>query len=139
MIVQTFYLEDYDWSIRVYYAVDEYYISNILIDLIDIDCNKEAFFKIKRLMEAHKDNIGFTYSNIEKRASLVLIGITDSADEFQDTYDHEKGHLVMHISRALGIDPYSEEYQYLAGTIGKTMFKEAHKLLCENCRKHIGN
>lgn len=90
-------------------------------------------------MEAYKDNIGFTYSNIERRASLVLIGITDSADEFQDTYDHEKGHLVMHISKALGIDPYSEEYQYLAGTIGKTMFKEAHKLLCENCRKHISN
>ena len=113
MIVQDIYLENYDWSVRVYYAVNEYYISNILVDLIDIDCDEEAYFNIKRLMEMRKNNIGFTYSNIEERASLVLIGITDSANEFQDTYDHEKGHLVMHISRALGIDPYSEEYQYL--------------------------
>ena len=139
MIVQDIYLEDYDWSVRVYYAVNEYYISNILVDLIDIDCDKEAYFNIKRLMEMRKNNIGFTYSNIEERASLVLIGITDSADEFQDTYDHEKGHLVMHISRALGIDPYSEEYQYLAGEVGKRMFVKAKKLLCDTCRRHISN
>ena len=139
MIVQDIYLENYDWSVRVYYAVNEYYISNILVDLIDIDCDKEAYFNIKRLMEMRKNNIGFTYSNIEERTSLVLIGITDSADEFQDTYDHEKGHLVMHISRALGIDPYSEGYQYLAGEVGKRMFKKAKKLLCDTCRRHISN
>ena len=139
MIVQDIYLENYDWSVRVYYAVNEYYISNILVDLIDIDCDEEAYFNIKRLMEMRKNNIGFTYSNIEERASLVLIGITDSANEFQDTYDHEKGHLVMHISRALGIDPYSEEYQYLAGEVGKRMFRKAKKLLCDTCRRHISN
>lgn len=55
MIVQDIYLEDYDWNIRVYYAVDQYFISNILIDLIDMDCDKDAFFRIKRLMEMRKD------------------------------------------------------------------------------------
>jgi len=139
MIVQDIYLEDYDWSIRVYYAVDQYFISNILIDLIDMDCDKEAFFRIKGLMEMHKKNIGFTYSNIEKRCSLILIGITDNAGEFQSTFDHEKGHVVMHISKALGIDPFSEEYQYLAGEVGKQMFEKAHILLCDNCRRYISN
>ena len=91
------YLEKYDWSIRVYYAVNEYFISNILIDLLEMDCNEESFFKIKRLMESEANNIGFTYTNTEMRASLMLIGITDSSEEFQDTFDHEKGHLVMHI------------------------------------------
>ena len=137
MIVQDIYLEDYDWSIRVYYAVHEYFISNILIDLLDIDCDEESFFKIKGLMETGKDNIGFTYTNTEMRASLMLIGKTDSSDEFQDTFDHEKGHLVMHISSALGIDPYSEEYQYLAGEVGKRMFKVAKKFLCDHCKQYI--
>lgn len=137
MIVQDIYLEDYDWSIRVYYAVHEYFISNILIDLLDIDCDEESFFKIKRLMETGKDNIGFTYTNTEMGASLMLIGKTDSSDEFQDTFDHEKGHLVMHISSTLGIDPYSEEYQYLAGEVGKRMFKVAKKFLCDHCKQYI--
>lgn len=137
MIVQDIYLEDYDWSIRVYYAVHEYFISNILIDLLDIDCDEESFFRIKGLMETGKDNIGFTYTNTEMGASLMLIGKTDSSDEFQDTFDHEKGHLVMHISSALGIDPYSEEYQYLAGEVGKRMFKVAKKFLCDHCKQYI--
>jgi hypothetical protein len=137
MIVQYIYLEDYDWSIRVYYAVHEYFISNILIDLLDIDCDEESFFRIKGLMETGKDNIGFTYTNTEMGASLMLIGKTDSSDEFQDTFDHEKGHLVMHISSALGIDPYSEEYQYLAGEVGKRMFKVAKKFLCDHCKQYI--
>lgn len=137
MIVQDIYLEKYDWSIRVYYAVNEYFISNILIDLLEMDCNEESFFKIKRLMESEANNIGFTYTNTEMRASLMLIGITDSSEEFQDTFDHEKGHLVMHISSALGINPYSEDYQYLAGEVGKRMFKIAKKFLCDHCRQYI--
>ena len=137
MIVQDIYLEDYDWSIRVYYAVHEYFISNILIDLLDIDCDEESFFKIKELMETGKDNIGFTYTNTEMRASLMLIGKTDSSEEFQDTFDHEKGHLVMHISSALNIDPYSEDYQYLAGEVGKRMFKVAKNFLCDHCKQYI--
>lgn len=137
MIVQDIYLDQYDWNVRVYYAVDEYFISNILIDLLEIDCVEESFFKIKSLMEAGKNNIGFTYTNTEKRASLMLIGITNSSDEFQNTYDHEKGHLAMHICSALGIDPFSEEYQYLTGEIGKRMFKVAKKFLCDHCRKYI--
>lgn len=137
MIVQDIYLEDYDWSIRVYYAVHEYFISNILIDLLDIDCDEESFFRIKGLMETGKDNIGFTYTNTEMGASLMLIGKTDSSDEFQDTFDHEKGHLVMHISSALGIDPYSEDHQYLAGEVGKRMFKVAKKFLCDHCKQYI--
>lgn len=137
MIVQDIYLEDYDWSIRVYYAVHEYFISNILIDLLDIDCDEESFFRIKRLMETGKDNVGFTYTNTEMRASLMLIGKTDSSEEFQDTFDHEKGHLVMHISSALNIDPYGEDYQYLAGEVGKRMFKVAKNFLCDHCKQYI--
>lgn len=137
MIVQDIYLEDYDWSIRVYYAVHEYFISNILIDLLEINCEEEAFFKIKELMESGADNIGFTYTNTEMRASLMLIGKTDSSEEFQDTYDHEKGHVVMHISSALDINPFSEGYQYLAGEVGKRMFKVARRFLCDHCRQYI--
>lgn len=137
MIVQDIYLLDYDWTIRVYYATTEYFISNVLIDLLELDCDEESFFKIKDLMESGKNNIGFTYSNTEKRASLMLIGITDSSDEFQSTYDHEKGHLAMHICDEFGIDPFSEEYQYLVGKIGKETFKVAKKFLCDHCRNNI--
>lgn len=137
MIVQDIILNDYDWKIRVYYATSEYFISNVLIDLLELDCDEESFFRIKSLMDSGKNNVGFTYSNTDKRASLMLIGVTDSSDEFQNTYDHEKGHLAMHICEALRIDPFSEEYQYLVGEIGKDTFKVAKKFLCDHCRQYI--
>ena len=43
-------------------------------------------------------NNGLTYSNMRRRVSIVVIGLTETPDEFQNTYDHEKGHLAMHIA-----------------------------------------
>lgn len=69
--------------------------------------------------------------------SIVVIGLTTSAEEFQNTFDHEKGHLAMHISSALKIKPYGEEYQYLTGEIGQSMFKIAKRFLCDDCRQKL--
>lgn len=52
-------------------------------------------------------------------------------------FDHEKGHLAMHISSALKIKPYGEEYQYLTGEIGQSMFKIAKRFLCDDCRQKL--
>lgn len=56
---------------------------------------------------------------------------------FQNSWDHEKGHLCRHISKAFGIDPYGEEAQYLSGYVGQKMFPVAKKFLCEHCRKGL--
>ena len=65
----------------------------------------------------------------------VVIGLTTSADEFANTYDHEKGHLVRHISQNLGLEPYGEQEQYIAGYVSQQMFRVAKSFLCEHCRK----
>ena len=67
---------------------------------------------------------------------LYRIGsLTSTPEEFQNSWDHEKGHLCRHISKAFGIDPYGEEAQYLSGYVGQKMFPVAKKFLCEHCRK----
>jgi hypothetical protein len=43
----------------------------------------------------------------------------------------------MHISSAYKIDPFSEEYQYIAGEVGQKMFKVAKRFLCDDCRKKL--
>lgn len=48
-----------------------------------------------------------------------------------------EGHLAMHISSALKIKPYGEEYQYLTGEIGQSMFKIAKRFLCDDCRQKL--
>ena len=97
-----------------------------------INCREEDLIIIEDLLVGY--NVGVTYSNPQLRRSVVVIGKTTCAAEFQNTFDHEKMHLAMHIAQSKQIDPYSEEYGYLVGEIGQKMFCIAKKFLCDHCR-----
>lgn len=134
MITQLVYLKDYDWLIKVYYAVDTYYTDEILDKLESIHCNSNVYEEAKDLMTNSTHNKGFTYTDIVNRYTLIVIGITDNAEQFANTYDHEKGHAAMHIAEALGLDLLGEEFQYLQGTISQNLFKKARRFMCDHCR-----
>ena len=119
----------------VYYAVDTYYMDEILEELEMIGCTYAD--EIEEDLTQHPYNNGLTYSNMRRRVSLVVIGLTETPDEFQNTYDHEKGHLAMHIAEEDQMDVFGEEFQYLAGEIGKQTFPIAKRFMCEHCRKDL--
>ena len=135
MIRQEFYLDDWDWYVMVFYAVDTYYMDEILDELENLGCIYAD--EIEEDLTQNPYNNGLTYSNVSKRVSLIVIGLTETPDEFQNTYDHEKGHLAMHIAEEDHIDVFGEEFQYLVGEIGKKTFPEARKFMCEHCRKEL--
>ena len=116
----------------VFYAVDTYYMDEILDELENIGCRYTD--EIEEDLTVNPYNNGLTYSNMKARVSLVVIGLTETPDEFQNTYDHEKGHLAMHIAEADDIDVFGEEFQYLTGEIGKQTFSVARRFMCEHCR-----
>ena len=119
----------------VFYAADTYYMDEILDELENIGCTYAD--EIEEDLTINPYNNGLTYSNIRARISLIVIGLTETPDEFQNTYDHEKGHLAMHIAETDDIDVFGEEFQYLIGEIGKQMFKIAKMFMCEHCRKNL--
>lgn len=137
MITQVIYLEKYDWLIKVYYAITDDSKNIILDELEAVDCPEYEFEQIKNIFKPFRKNTGFTYTDAFKKVTFIVISITDSAEEFANTYDHEKGHAAMHIAEYFNIDPYLEELQYLQGKIGQEMFPIAKNFLCENCRNKI--
>lgn len=138
MIRQSIYLEEWDWLCRVFYEATPYDYEEICDAMDEIDCDEDVWRDAKINILQGTLNTGFTYSNLKKGASVMVISKTTGADEFQSTFDHEKGHLAKHICLALHIPPFGEECQYLAGEIGKQMFKKAKILLCEECRRKSG-
>lgn len=134
MIMQEFTLDKYDWFIKVYYVTSEYPLDMIKTDLLSLGCDEDSIEDDLNEMEQCKLNQGFIRSNLQGKKSVVIIGPTVNAAEFQDSLDHEKGHLAMHICIAYDIDPFSEEYQYLNGKIGHEMFIVAQNFLCDHCR-----
>lgn len=137
MIVQDIYLPKYDWHCKVFYAVTGYWTEDILQELKMIGCSGKKYRTARENLRSERLNTGLTYSNARIRESLMVIAKTSSADEFAHSYDHEKGHLAMHIASAYDIDPYGEEFQYLSGDISKRMFPVAKKFMCECCRKKL--
>lgn len=135
MIRQDVYLEKWDWYVIVYYAVDTYYMDEILEELEMIGCTYAD--EIEEDLTQHPYNNGLTYSNMRRRVSLIVIGLTETPDEFQNTYDHEKGHLAMHIAEEDRMDVFGEDFQYLTGEIGKQTFPIAKRFMCEHCRKDL--
>lgn len=137
MIRQQFTLPQYGWHCSVYYAVDCYYVTEIIAEMHSIGCDGEMLRTAYENMSSGKMNTGVTYSNFRDRKTVMVIALTSSAKEFEKSWRHECGHLATHICQALDITPYGEEIQYIGDDIVEKMWEYAHPLLCEcNCCKH---
>lgn len=137
VLAQEFYLDDFYWNVKVFYIVDSIPIDYILDELSRIGCSEADLDQAELLLNNNSKDKGLTYSNLEERESVIVIGETSSPTEFQHTFDHEKIHLAMHIGKYFRINPYSEELAYLVGDIGSAMFPIAKKFLCEHCREEL--
>jgi len=87
-------------------------------------------------LRSNKINKGLCYSNFKKRKSVVVITETSNPNQFVNSALHEIRHLERHIEYRCGIDPYSEEAAYLAGSIGELMFPKAKWFVCNCYRKN---
>lgn len=123
MIVQEFYIPDYDWEVRVYYAVDCYYTDRIIADLQRVGCRGLDLVNAYKNMRACNLNTGITYSNIRNRETVMVIALTSSPEEFQNSFDHEKGHLCRHISRAFASTRTGKRRSILVGMWGRRCFR----------------
>ena len=90
MIVQDFYIPKYDWIVKVYYAVTAYWTSDILCALHRIGCRGEDFKQAYRNLSSGVLNTGLTYSNFEDRETVMVIALTSSPGEFQNSWENER-------------------------------------------------
>lgn len=137
MIVQDFYIPEYDWNTRVYYAVTTYRTERIIADLRRAGCRGLQLEKAFRNLSKGDLNTGLTYSNYRTGQTVMVIALTSTPDEFLNSWEHEKKHLARHIEQSFGIDPFGEEASYLEGEIAQKMFPVAKRFICEHCRKGI--
>lgn len=124
-------LPEWRWECTVFYDTSAEDLVEVLHALQNIGCSRMHFFRAKAALMSDRPDTGLTFTSFERRASVMVISRTTGPEQFQNTFDHEKGHLARHICLADGIDPYGEEAQYLAGDIGQRMFRTAKKYICE--------
>ena len=132
MISQQFYIGNKDWKIRAYYGVEFITDRDIVYNaLTQSGCEESNARKALRVL-MDKDT-GYTFSNLDKKESVVCASCASGFDEMFSTITHEIKHVVEHISDYYDIDPKSEESAYLQGEISKQMYKAVALAICPKC------
>lgn len=137
LIVQQFNLYDFDWNVEVIYVVDKIIIDYIINELEELGYKEEEIQSAIKNLEDNNKNKGITFSNNITKNSIIVIGATSCAAEFQNSFDNEKLHLAIHIAKEFNIDPFGEDLAYLVGDIGMKMFPVAKRFLCDHCREKL--
>ena len=122
---QNFKVTKYNWSIIIYYTINDIEKKEILDMLDGFNCTATTLESIKRNLDKKELDTGFTYSNYNKQCSIIAIHKASSIGEFINTFEHEKNHLEIHICEALDINPYSEEAAHLSGDLAQLILEEA--------------
>lgn len=122
---QQFKIKKYDWTVTIYYTVDEQQKTEIVTELKELQPDRGTFEKLERNLMNSELDTGFIYSNFYKQVSLIVIHKASSIGEFVNTFVHEKNHLEMHMCEALDINPYSEEAAVLSGELAMQILDEA--------------
>lgn len=131
MIRQYFRIEDYDWSVYVFYNAGKLDADEILALLKSIGVSSYDYTEAWDNLTSGNLDTGLCYSNFKQRASVLVISPTSTPCQFMNSLIHEVRHLERHIEYVLNIDPFSEEAAYLAGTIAEKMFPKAKLFMCK--------
>lgn len=134
MIEQGFHIGNRDWWCMVYY--------NVRTD-IDRERVKEALLAAgcpaydvqKAVNNLAGYNSGYTFTNFNRRLTVIAIGKTTSAEQMFDSIVHEMKHLAEHLGEYFRVNPQSELSAYLQGEVGRQMWPAAALVLCPECHK----
>lgn len=130
MIKQSFYIDKYDWQVVVLYETSSDDASYIISILKRNGANSNVIDIAYNSVIANNLNTGFTYSDLDKHKTIIIISKTTSKSELINTIVHEANHLQSHIATKFNLDEKGEEVCYLIGGIVKSMFRVFSKIIC---------
>lgn len=99
---------------------------------IDVD----GYWKIIVIYNAPlgRKDVGFTYTNSNKKTSIVGIAATSSQGELLNTIVHEAKHVQSHICEYYDIPENGEKAAYLIGYIVQRMHKVFKNMISTGVR-----
>lgn len=130
----TLYIPKIAWTVFVYAGVSCLDTEMVIQHLSVLGGSSDYLERAFDVINSCSPNVGFTYSDLEDRESIIVIGVTTSAAEFLSTLTHELHHLVNDIAIAGKISD-KEAAGYLMGEMSKSLYPHLHQYLCDECRR----
>lgn len=119
-------IKKYDWEVDFFFGAYPGNLEEILGSLDWMGAAEHQYADAEKTIKENEPNYGITYSNIEEKKTVVILGNVTSKQEFNNTVVHEIQHIIQSISKVYNIDPYGEEIAYLAGDITELISPETN-------------
>ena len=82
------------------------------------------------MTEDSKTYVFGQYSEILSSLITLMQKQRIGSSEFYNTLDHEKLHVLLHISEACNMNLDSEEFEYLSGEIAERLYPVSKQFIC---------
>lgn len=137
MVVQRIVLRKIDgWLLTIFYCPSRQDDNEAVLNaLFEAGCKGRQWQRAQSVLRSGAYNTGMTYTNPVKRETVMVIGRATSAEQFINTFTHEKWHCCMGIIRALGIPVDDEPAAYLVGDMSGEIFNNALYTLHEIAKR----
>ena len=126
MIKQVVYIKD-KWKVIVYYNINCDLFNYVYRDLKDLSLPIEEIDDIHFNMSTHK-TYAFTYSNINKRTSIVGFNKHCDKAEYISSIIHEAEHVKQHILYYYKVKDAGEPPAYLIGYLVSKLYNVFKKI-----------
>lgn len=114
-----------DWLLTIFYCPAPQDTDDVLDALFRAGCKGKHIHRAQCVLQSGGYNTGMTYTNPVSRETVMVIGRATSAEQFVNTFSHEKWHCCVGIVRALGLSIEEEPAAYLVGDISGEIFNNA--------------
>lgn len=123
MTEQEIYIDRYDRTLHVMYDVHSKDAMKVRRHLRDLGCSGIPLEDACNLVLEVERSKGITYSNVDVRKLVVVVGWITSKAEYMNSLSHKMLHVVQHFSEEFMINMYGEEACYLLGSLCQTASK----------------
>lgn len=130
MDIQDIHLNNYGWTVRIYYNATYRNTASILDYLIDNNYSDDTIDAVYSKLITIGFNSGMTIVNKKRKLATLVISKATTPSEFFNTLIHELNHLSDFIAEELNIPPTGETISHMIGNIGMLMFPKAGRFLC---------
>ncbi len=117
------------WRITAFYPVTCYHVEEIITALRKVDCEPSYLVEAWRNLTSGNIGNGITYSNSDRRESVVVFARSASPAQYFNLITHELHHLSVHIAAANGYLLGGEDVCYINGDVAEMMHPVCRTLI----------
>ena len=131
MTKNKIYIDRYDWTVYCFFDTKIKDATAVLERLDQVGIPDREYYDAAANLYSGEINSGLTYTNPDRRTSVIVISHTTSPEQTLNTFTHELRHLADDIAAVCDIPSHGEQVAYLTGDIAMTLAANLLHIACD--------